>query len=314
MEETALQVLPGSSLSLDQCVAAWLHEKCRRSQKTRAAYTATIDHFRTALHLAGLDLTSDATLIALAAQGWCGVGDEGDVSPGTINQRLAILSSFYKYAIGHDVCMKNPIDLVERQPRNVRDAALPLEASEIATYLTAIDRETLEGQRDFALLSVALTTGRRVSELAALRWSHLRVAGKKCIVTWVHCKGGKVMSDELKPKTVNALMVYLQAVYGARLGALPADAPIWVSLSANNHRGAISTQAIADICKRRIGTSKVHTLRHTFAVSMEAAGASLSDIGDRLGHNDLKTTSDYMKRLHSAENAYASKLETMFGI
>jgi len=47
---------------------------------------------------------------------------------------------------------------------------------------------------------------------------------------------------------------------------------------------------------------------------MERAGASLSDIGARLGHANLKTTSDYMVRLHSSENKYAGALEKMFGI
>lgn len=314
--ETSL-VSDDQQRALENCIVAWIAEQAGHtgSKQTERAYKTTITRFREALQASGHDLTSDATLITIAARRWANAGQDGsEVSEATFNQRIAILSSFYRYAMIWRLCTVNPIDTVKRRPRITHDAATPLEIPEIAAYLTAIDRETLEGQRDYALLSVALTTGRRVSELAGLRWAHLRFVGKKIIVTWVHCKGGKVMTDELKPKTVAALMDYLKEVYKSQLGSLPSDAPIWISLSTNNHHGAISSQTIADICKRRIGTSKVHTLRHSFAVSMEKAGASLSDIGDRLGHNDLKTTSDYMKQLHSAENPYASKLEMMFGI
>ncbi len=89
---------------------------------------------------------------------------------------------------------------------------------------------------------------------------------------------------------------------------------MFVSLSRNNYKGTLSLQAVSDICLKRLGSSKVHTTRHTFAVNSEKAGATLSEIGDRLGHASLKTTSDYMKRLHSAENPHATKLGEMFGI
>ena len=122
------------------------------------------------------------------------------------------------------------------------------------------------------------------------------------------------MRDEIEPRTRAALLAYLHALYGADLGRLSKDALIFVSLSKNNYKGALSLQAVSDICKKHLGTSKVHTTRHSFAVNLEKPGASLSEIVARLGHASLKTTSDYMKRLHSAENPHAAKLGEMFGI
>ncbi len=122
------------------------------------------------------------------------------------------------------------------------------------------------------------------------------------------------MTDELGPEVARVLTSYLHAAYEAELSTLPADAPIWMSFSNNNYRGAISTQTIANICEKHLKESRSHVLRHTFAIAMDDAGASLSEIGDRLGHNNLKTTSDYMKRQRASKNRYASKLVTMFGI
>lgn len=41
---------------------------------------------------------------------------------------------------------------------------------------------------------------------------------------------------------------------------------------------------------------------------MDEEGASLSEIGKRLGHSNLAITLDYMKRLRRGENKRASKL------
>jgi site-specific recombinase XerD len=313
----SLQAIPDRLRALENCIEGWITTKTRRSgsEKTRAAYTWTITQFRERLAQAGLDLDSDATLIARAAEAWASTGHDGRaIAPSTHNQRLAILSSFYRYAMTWRIITVNPIALAERRPRQTSHAALPMPSQEMKARLAAIDRNTPEGLRDFALLSVALTTGRRVGELAGMRYGHLSMKSSRIVVTWPRCKGGKVMHDTLPSKTATALMDYLHSVYGRDLLLIRADSPVWVSLSHNNRGGALSSQAIADICKKRLGDSRSHILRHTFAVSMEGAGAKLSEIGERLGHSDLKTTSDYMKQLHSAENQYSDKLEDLFGI
>ena len=325
-EDTALTIYrqpiaaPRAAMTLDQVIMAWLNAKSERthSAKTRRAYTDAIEQFRSVLHAAGLDLDGDPAIVATLAQGYAGraVADGQPVSGATFNQRLAILSSFYRYAIKHQVLAENPLLIPDRRPVNAEHAATPLDATEVEARLQMIDRADLCGKRDYALLSMLLMTGRRASELAGLRAGDIRLTrnGKKASITWRHCKGGKVMRDDIEGKTVQALVGYLHNVYGAQLGQLAMDAPVWVSVSRRNAGQAISAQAIADICEKRLGESRVHVTRHTFAVAMERAGASLSDIGARLGHNDLKTTSDYLKRLHSSENAYAGKLESMFGI
>lgn len=306
-------------LSVEQTMIAWLNAKqgLSGSAKTRRAYADTITQFRALLLPTGLDLFSEqVSLLSLAMQGYAGKSADGQaVSSSTYNQRLAILSSFYSYAIKHGATKDNPVQLVDRQKAATKHAALPLAASEVKSGLSSIDRSTLSGLRDYALLSLALATGRRASELASLAWGDIRYAGNtKMVITWQHCKGNKQMSDEIKPKTRHALETFLSAFYGPDLGTLENTSPVFVSLSKNHRGGALSIQSVSDICKKHLGTSKVHATRHTFAIGMEEAGAKLSDIGARLGHSDLKTTSKYMERLHSAENIYSDKLEDLFGI
>src|SRR5262245_36224876 len=172
-------------LSLDGCVAAWLKNKSERtgSTKTKRAYGDTINGFRAMLQAAQpvpLDLDStDYRALRIAAEIYA---SGNGVSPATFNQRLAILSSFYTYAIKQEVVDKNPIKLIDRRPVQEKDAALPMSDTEIAQALAAIDRRALEGLRDYALLSLAVTTGRRARELASLVWGDVRLTAKKMLV------------------------------------------------------------------------------------------------------------------------------------
>jgi len=68
------------------------------------------------------------------------------------------------------------------------------------------------------------------------------------------------------------------------------------------------------VCEKRIGTSKVHQLRHTFARMLEDAGAKISEIQKRLGHASAATTSIYLQALRADENPYAEELVKVLGV
>lgn len=94
------------------------------------------------------------------------------------------------------------------------------------------------------------------------------------------------------------------------------ERPVWISLAARNGTFGhpLSIRAIAFICEQRLGTSKVHTLRHTFARGLEDAGAKVSEIQARLGHADLGTTGRYLAQLHAGENPHLARLSHLYGL
>ncbi len=146
-------------------------------------------------------------------------------------------------------------------------------------------------------------------------------SGERLTIIWRRCKGGKVMTDSLPSVVSRAVGEYLHALHGDAVldtvlkeGMSP-GAPVWVSCSRNSSRGrALGIQSIADICAKRLGTSKVHALRHTFARAMEDSGAKVSEIQARLGHDSLATTGRYLAALHRADNPHAERLVTLFGL
>jgi integrase len=320
IDPTAIQ--PIHHTGLDLAIAGWLDAKEGKSHsaRTRTAYEATITSYRAALLRAGLDLDAppeQARAMALVAQAWGGSHVDGlAVAPATYNQRIAIVSSFFTYAARLALIPDgNPIaSYVDRRAVDVYGSAEPLDPAHVAGRLATIDRLNPAGARDYALLSVALSTGRRRAELAALRWRDLTIAGERITIHWARTKGGHSMRDTLGKAPAAAVLAWLQLHYGAQLGTLAPDAPIWVTLAPKGRGGALSDQAIADVCMKWLGISKVHALRHTFAHTMTKAGAGVSDVQRRLGHANLSTTDRYLKQLSSNENPYADGLAALLGI
>jgi integrase len=393
-------------------IAAWIHSKFSRTQseETRIAYSRTLGAFRELLLAERLDLdaadprrvrqwlspstggqvdaeqvedmaAARAAAIALVAQAFAAgpvttpYGPRA-VAATTANRRLAILSSFFHYALRQDLLRGvNPIDRLERRRVQDYSGARPLEYADLETNLAAIDRTTAAGKRDLALLLVGLYTGRRLSELWNMRREHLDIRRTHIDIRWPRTKGGKEQFSRLPrsgPRGIagaalvdwilclygedgreEALVKYppspprtgatppagssipfaatdrhplrldLESVAGAgevaalRPGATMRERPVWISLAYRNGTFGhpLSKRAIADLCERRLGTSKVHTLRHTFARGLEDAGAKISEIQAALDHESLATTGRYLLRLHRQdENPHLGKLSSVYGL
>jgi len=317
-----------SSSPIDLAVAGWLAAHSR-SAKTRAAYLTTIKEYRAALQRIGRDLDSDVTTLALAAQAYASYSSnprKERAGKRTVNQRLAILSSFFSYALdryllqpmddaGH---VLNPIRLVDReQVQAYTGGAQPLDRKDVARRLAEIERSDPRGARDYALLAVLLETTWRLSEVAALCWRNVafQESTRRVTLTCEQAKGGDPLSTELSIVTSAALLSWLDMWYQETLAVLPGASPLWVSLAHDRSCGLpLGKHSIAAICKKRLGDSRVHATRHTGAVAYEDSGAKLSEIQKRLGHRNAATTGIYLERKRSAENKYADTVAALFGI
>ena len=342
---TALTAQPDALAPLDYLILLWLHEQA--SPRTRREYAATMQDFRAALTSVGLDLDAgDHNKLAQAAQVWSKRptrmrGREGrEPSSAMQARRYAIVSSFYLFAIRNgmqewkrdrrtgevyrDEIEANPLRKVKRPKVERYAEAQPIAQDELIVRLRAIERVTVEGKRDYALISVALITGRRIAELHSMTRASLTFGRDHRITARFVTKGGKVMRDRLGDKTSAALLDYLCAAYQTDdPAALPASAPVWRDTSrpaqwrAAQNAGALvglSTSGIRRAFKKRLGTSKAHVSRHSFAPLMLKAGATLTDIQARLGHASAKTTADYLNALQSADNPFVDRLEALLGL
>ncbi len=318
---------------VDKAIAAWLHEKqhLSNSEKTFIAYHDTLRDFRAFLREQGHDLfwapsagQSERMIrqtIALCAQAFANrraqeARRKGPVRPATQNQRYAILSSFYQYANkrGFTEC-GNPIELVDRARVKPFEQAIGLEPEDAKDFLHDIDPHTTSGLRNMALLLVLMVTGRRASEVGSLRWKHVLLGRNKTMLHFERCKGGEELWSDLDPAVTRILLAWLHHAYGEDLTNLDPEAPLWINLANDTHHGQpLGYQGIAGVCKKYLGTSKVHITRHTFALLLQKLGAKLTDIQRLLGHKNAAVTSLYLEELQKGDNPFASQLATFLDI
>jgi integrase/recombinase XerD len=320
MGQQAAMVPSSGERSLELAIALWLEEKLQRSgsERTRRAYADTMTDFRRFLHRAGLELDGATDVISDAAQAWLAqIPPSGKpLSPASRNVKLAILSSFYTFARRrrHLPGIENPIELVGRSRVESYAAAVPIERENMRRRLEAIDRSTPSGLRDYALILLGVTTGRRLAELANLEWQDVKFNGApehpKVTVTFRRAKGGKEMHDTLSQPATAALMAYRDACQAD--GAYGDDRPVWISYSNNGPGHQLHPRTISKLCLRYLDTGKVHAMRHTFAHDMEKVVAPVSAIQQRLGHTSIATTSRYLQALVSDENPYADDLAALY--
>ena len=328
MTENAPLSLWTENQGIDVALKLWVASA--QSDRTRKIYWQAITEFRNRLLTTGRDLNGlppgedqiphdQGPLLrdlSTAAQGWASYTREGkEVSNATYNQRLSILSSFYTFARKRQYLhLDNPIDLLERGDIQPYSGAKPLSRERVEQILRSIDRTTEAGKRDYALLLVFLSTGRRASEVVNLQWKHVNLEGKTATLHFEECKGGKEMFDTLGGRIWRALKDYLQSVISSDLTTLDKEQYLWISFSPKKYRHHLTLRGVADIFQKHLGTMKIHTTRHTFAHGMRKAGADTRTIQKRLGHASELTTELYLEELESAENMYIESLLDYYGV
>ena len=329
--ETILPSVVVNSNHIDLAISVWLDSKHNKSgsERTLDQYRKTLTKFRALLQSVGRDLdpytniTGEMTEetkqnacdeITLAAQGFAHLSETGKtISRSTYNNRLAILSSFYTFANKRRFFRcGNPIKDIERAKHQEYKNVVPLPESEVASKMKAIDRSTLIGARDYAMLSIFFQTGRRLAEVVNLTWQDVQIASGIVTLTF-QCKGDKVLRDTLPLPISKAFLSWLTMAYGTL--DLSPETPLWFSFRRRSRkRIGLTARSVSDILKRRIGVTKVHMTRHTWARTMEGKGAKVSEIQARLGHESMATTGRYLAALRSAENTHALEIAQAFGL
>jgi site-specific recombinase XerD len=166
-----------------------------------------------------------------------------------------------------------------------------ISAEQTRQLLASIDRRTSVGRRDYAILLLLARLGLRAGEVAFLElddinWSAGQVS--------VRGKGGQRCELPLPADVGKAIAAYLR--YGrphsaSRRVFLRAKAPI------TGFRGQSGVGSLVRNSLQRAGidapTMGAHQFRHGLATQMLSRGASLSEIGEVLGHHHPQTTKIY---------------------
>jgi site-specific recombinase XerD len=220
------------------------------------------------------------------------VEKERGCSIATRNQRLAAIHSLCRF-IGQapeymSWCAEIRAIPFKKSTKKMMDY---LEKHEMDALLDAPDRQTKEGQRDYALLLFLYNTGARVDEAANIEVSDLNFG--RCPSVRILGKGNKIRYCPLWSLTIKSLSLQIAGRASSERVFL------------NRRKQPMTRFGIHALVKRHVATASshasslrakrvsTHTLRHTCAVHLLRAGVDLNTIRGWLGHVSLDTTHIY---------------------
>lgn len=210
-------------------------------------------------------------------------------------RKLASIRSLYKYLVSkrHYLTENPTIDIDTPKAQKSLPKVLSLEEALRLLEAVRTDTDAPNRVRDYAILTLFLNCGMRVSELVGIDLNDLEEGLRSLRVTG---KGSKERVIYLNDACRAALTDYLAVRTGDGLGSVPEKA---LFLSSRRVRISVKTvQAMVYRYLARAGLSSkhysVHKLRHTAATLMYQSGnVDVRVLKDILGHEQLNTTQIY---------------------
>ncbi|MEA4960418.1 tyrosine-type recombinase/integrase [Lutispora sp.] len=218
----------------------------------------------------------------------------------TISLKISALKSFYTYLVEQKKIKNYENIMLEiKKPKLPKTLPTYLTVDEAENFLLGIKLLSNNVVRDYAIFSLFLLTGARLSELQHLRLDQINY--RNHTVTF-YGKGSKERTVPLPERAENALKDYINDsnIYKAKNmhGRVPKEETNIVFL--NKYGLPFSERGVQDLFIRlakktgiyRKGLS-VHKLRHTCFTLLYASGMELLKLKSIAGHENLRTTEIY---------------------
>jgi len=257
--------------------ASWL-DKARRFGER---FLALLEDESGTLHWERVDVVMVNEFLVRAVAGY---------SSSTAQSTTALLRGLLTWAAGNG-WVRDGIAEGVLSPRRVR-AGLPkgLTASQVAALKDAVDRDSVTGKRDWAIIVMLARLGVRVGEVAGLRledlnWREpsLRVVGK----------GGRVLVLPMPVDVGEALVDYLRVRRADRSerAVFVRSLPPLTAL----HRAGVGDVVLRYGRLAGLDGVYAHRLRHTVASRVLAGGGTLRQVQELLGHANPASALGYAR-------------------
>lgn len=186
-----------------------------------------------------------------------------------------------------------------------------LTSRQVKKVLAGIERNTLQGKRDYAILCLMITGGLRTIEVVRADIGDIRNVGENTVL-YVQGKGRTEKTDYIKlsAPVEEAIRAYLSA-----RGENSPELPLFASLSNNSSGQRMSTRSISGIAKNRMmkaGFSSdrltAHSLRHTAVTLALLAGEDITEVQQFARHSNLATTMIYNHAIDKSKNTCSASI------
>lgn len=268
----------------------WLTSERRYSPHTLAAYERDIGGFLAFLAEWQGAAPGLAELGALTHQdfrAYLADRHREESARSSTNRALASIRGFFRFLARRKIVCNAAIGMVRglKLPQAVPKAATEADAMAI---LELAGSDDWTGKRDVALLTLLYGCGLRIAEALALSRAAAPIAPGVLVVLG---KGNKQRHVPVLPAVAEAVRAYLAACPHRMK---PGD-PLFVGARGKRlHPRIVQGRMQALSASLNLARSATpHSLRHSFATHLLAAGADLRAIQELLGHASLSTTQRY---------------------
>lgn len=227
----------------------------------------------------------------------------------TVNTYIIAIRQFFKWTELNGI-YANIADHVKgkkisREPK--KDYLTP---NQIKNILSSIDRTSINGKRDYALIALMVTCGLRDIEVNRANVEDIRVQGVNTVL-FLQGKGRDEKNEYvIIPGNVEiALREYLKERNATE------TEPLFTSISnhANNER--LTTRSISRTVKNAFikcgydsNRLTAHSLRHTAVTLALQSGNSLQEVQQFARHTNINTTMIYAHNLEKQSNKCANSI------
>jgi len=217
--------------------------------------------------------------------------------PATCARKISTIRIFFKYlTITNPLLSENPAQNLETPKLNKRlPRYLTLEDSRKLLNASFNDEKDKNKERDFAIITLFLNCGMRLSELVGINISDIKFDDMKLTVIG---KGNKERTIYLNKACVDAINAYLKVrPTNPKKDSKNSDKALFLS----SYRQRISKRTVENVVDRELlnaglDTTKysTHKLRHTAATLMYKYGqVDIRALQELLGHESISTTEIY---------------------
>lgn len=222
-----------------------------------------------------------------------------DCSSATVNNRLAALKSFLKYALEqapeHSETIRQSL-MVPFRKQEKSDMCF-ISRTEFDAYIAQCNTSNAIGARDKLMLLLLYNTGVRVSELLAMKYSDFRNlydSGNASIR--IYGKGRKERTVPLWKTTAKYIQKYTE------ISNISGDDKLFMNKNGSplTRSGVTSRiEKLSQLAANQAPTLREknitpHSFRHSVAMNLLQSGVDISTIAIWLGHSSIETTHKYM--------------------
>lgn len=236
--------------------------------------------------------------------------------PTTVQSYIAAVKLFFQWT-NQEGLYPNIADRIKGAKLDNEHKKDYLTSKQAARLLATVDRSTLQGLRDYAILSLMVTTGLRTVSIIKANIEDIRTIGNDTALFY-QGKGHeeKATLVKLAEPVENAIRDYLKA-----RGEKDSAAPLFCSIANKNAGERMTTRSISRIAKNHLIAAGLesdrltaHSLRHTAATLALLNNAKPEEVQQMLDHQNLNTTLIYSHALDRMKNDSEKKVaRAIFG-